>query len=151
MQTITPFLWYNDNAEEATNFYISVFKNSRILSTMPGPNGTVMGISFILNGQEFQALNGGPQFKFTEAISLFVRAETQPEIDELWDKLSEGGEKSRCGWLKDKFGLSWQIVPPLLGQLLSDKDRDKSQRVMMAMLKMDKINIQSLKDAWEQI
>ena len=151
MQTITPFLWYNDNAEEATNFYISVFKNSRILSTMPGPNGTVMGISFILNGQEFQALNGGPQFKFTEAISLFVSAETQPEIDELWDKLSEGGEKSRCGWLKDKFGLSWQIVPPLLGQLLSDKDRDKSQRVMMAMLKMDKINIQSLKDAWEQI
>ena len=151
MQTITPFLWYNDNAEEAANFYISVFKNSRILSTMPGPNGTVMGISFILNGQEFQALNGGPQFKFTEAISLFVSAETQPEIDELWDKLSEGGEKSRCGWLKDKFGLSWQIVPPLLGQLLSDKDRDKSQRVMMAMLKMDKINIQSLKDAWEQI
>ena len=151
MQTITPFLWYNDNAEEAANFYISVFKNSRILSTMPGPNGTVMGISFILNGQEFQALNGGPQFKFTEAISLFVRAETQPEIDELWEKLSEGGEKSRCGWLKDKFGLSWQIVPPLLGQLLSDKDRDKSQRVMMAMLKMDKINIQSLKDAWEQI
>ena len=118
---------------------------------MPGPNGAVMGVSFILDGQEFQALNGGPQFKFTEAISLFVRAETQPEIDELWEKLSEGGEKSRCGWLKDKFGLSWQIVPPLLGQLLSDKDRDKSQRVMMAMLKMDKINIQSLKDAWEQI
>ena len=151
MQTITPFLWYNDNAEEAANFYISVFKNSRIVSTMPGPNGAVMGVSFILDGQEFQALNGGPQFKFTEAISLFVRAETQPEIDELWEKLSEGGEKSRCGWLKDKFGLSWQIVPPLLGQLLSDKDRDKSQRVMMAMLKMDKINIQSLKDAWEQI
>jgi predicted 3-demethylubiquinone-9 3-methyltransferase (glyoxalase superfamily) len=147
MQKITPFLWYNDNAEEAANFYISVFKDSRIISIIAGPNGTVMGISFILEGQEFQALNGGPQFKFTEAISLFVKAETQPEIDELWEKLSAGGEKSRCGWLKDKFGLSWQIVPPILGKLLADKDREKSQRVMKAMLKMDKIDIQSLKDA----
>jgi predicted 3-demethylubiquinone-9 3-methyltransferase (glyoxalase superfamily) len=147
MQKITPFLWYNDNAEEAANFYISVFKDSRIISIIAGPNGTVMGISFILEGQEFQALNGGPQFKFTEAISLFVKAETQPEIDELWEKLSAGGEKSRCGWLKDKFGLSWQIVPPILGKLLADKDREKSQRVMKAMLKMDKIDIQSLKNA----
>jgi predicted 3-demethylubiquinone-9 3-methyltransferase (glyoxalase superfamily) len=147
MQKITPFLWYNDNAEEAANFYISVFKDSRIISIIAGPNGTVMGISFILEGQEFQALNGGPQFKFTEAISLFVKAETQPEIDELWEKLSAGGEKSRCGWLKDKFGLSWQIVPPILGKLLADNDREKSQRVMKAMLKMDKIDIQSLKDA----
>jgi len=147
MQKITPFLWFNNNAEEAVNFYISIFKNSRIVSTIPGPNGTVMGISFILDGQEFQALNGGPKFKFTEAISLFVRAETQPEIDELWEKLSAGGQKSRCGWLKDKFGLSWQIVPPILGQLLSGKDRDKSQRAMMAMLKMDKIDIQALQDA----
>jgi len=147
MQKITPFLWFNNNAEEAVNFYISIFKNSRIVSTIPGPNGTVMGISFILDGQEFQALNGGPKFKFTEAISLFVRAETQPEIGELWEKLSAGGQKSRCGWLKDKFGLSWQIVPPILGQLLSGKDRDKSQRAMMAMLKMDKIDIQALQDA----
>ena len=150
MQKITPFLWYNDKAEEAAKFYVSIFKASKIISTMPGPNGTVMGVSFILDGQEFQALNGGPMFKFTEAISLFVRAETQPEIDELWDKLSEGGEKSRCGWLKDKFGLSWQIVPPLLGQLLGEKDPAKSQRVMMAMMKMDKIVIQALKDAYEQ-
>jgi len=150
MQKITPFLWFNNNAQEAVYYYISIFKNSRIVSTMPGPDGTVMGISFILDGQEFQALNGGPQFKFTEAISLFVRAETQPEIDELWEKLSAGGEKSMCGWLKDKFGLSWQIVPPILGQLLSGKDRDKSQRVMTAMLKMDNINIQALLDAWNQ-
>ena len=150
MQKITPFLWYDDKAEEAAKFYVSIFRDSKIVSTMPGPNGTVMGVSFILDGQEFQALNGGPMFKFTEAISLFVRAETQPEIDELWDKLSEGGEKSRCGWLKDKFGLSWQIVPPLLGQLLGDKDPAKSQRVMMAMMKMDKIVIQALKDAYEQ-
>ena len=150
MQKITPFLWYDDKAEEAAKFYVSIFRDSKIVSTMPGPNGTVMGVSFILDGQEFQALNGGPMFKFTEAISLFVRAETQPEIDELWDKLSEGGEKSRCGWLKDKFGLSWQIVPPLLGQLLGDKDPSKSQRVMMAMMKMDKIVIQALKDAYEQ-
>jgi predicted 3-demethylubiquinone-9 3-methyltransferase (glyoxalase superfamily) len=117
---------------------------------MPGPNGTVMGVSFVLDGQEFQALNGGPPFKFTEAISLFVRAETQPEIDELWEKLSEGGEKSRCGWLKDKYGLSWQVIPPILGKLLGDEDREKSQRVMMAMLKMDKINIQALQDASDQ-
>jgi predicted 3-demethylubiquinone-9 3-methyltransferase (glyoxalase superfamily) len=150
MQKITPFLWYNDNAEEAAKFYVSIFKDSKIVSTIPGSNGTVIGITFILEGQEFQALNGGPMFKFTEAISFFVKAETQPEIDELWEKLSAGGEKSRCGWLKDKFGLSWQIVPPVLGKLLSDKDPAKSQRVMMAMLKMDKIVIQALKDAYEQ-
>jgi len=150
MKKITPFLWYNNNAGEAAEYYVSIFKNSKIVSTMPGPNGTVMGVSFVLDGQEFQALNGGPMFKFTEAISFFVKAETQPEIDELWEKLSEGGEKSRCGWLKDKYGLSWQIVPPLLGQLLSDKDSAKSQRVMAAMLKMSKIDIQALKDAYEQ-
>jgi len=151
MQKITPFLWFNDNAQEAVNFYISIFKNSKIVSTMPGPNGTVMGITFILDGQEFQALNGGPHFKFTEAISLFVRAETQAEIDDLWERLSAGGEKSRCGWLKDKFDLSWQIVPPLLGKLLSDKDPVRSKRVMMAMMKMDKIEIQTLKDAYENV
>jgi predicted 3-demethylubiquinone-9 3-methyltransferase (glyoxalase superfamily) len=150
MQKITPFLWYNNNAEEAAVYYTSIFKNSKITSKMPGPNGTVMGVTFFLEGQEFQALNGGPLFKFTEAISLFVKAESQPEIDELWEKLSEGGEKSRCGWLKDKFGLSWQIVPPMLGKLLGDKDSAKSQRVMKAMLAMDKIDIQALKDAYEQ-
>lgn len=150
MQKITPFLWFNDNAEEAAKYYVSIFKNSKIVSTMPGPNGTIMGVSFVLDGQEFQALNGGPMFKFTEVISFFVKAETQPEIDELWEKLSAGGEKSRCGWLKDKYGLSWQIVPPLLGQLLSDKDTAKSQCVMKAMLKMDKIDIQALKDAYDQ-
>lgn len=150
MQKITPFLWFNDNAEEAANFYISVFRNSSIISTMPGPGGKVMGVSFILDGQEFQALNGGTKFRFTEAISLFVRAETQAEIDTLWERLSEGGEKSRCGWLKDKYGLSWQVVPPLLGQLLSDQDAVKAQRVMTAMLKMDKIVIQELLDAYHQ-
>ena len=151
MQKITPFLWFNDNAQEAVDFYISIFKNSKIVSTTPGPNGTVMGITFILDEQEFQALNGGPHFKFTEAISLFVSVETQPEIDDLWERLSAGGEKSRCGWLKDKFGLSWQIVPPILGKLLSDKDPVKAQRVMMAMMKMDKIEIQTLKDAYENV
>jgi predicted 3-demethylubiquinone-9 3-methyltransferase (glyoxalase superfamily) len=150
MQKITPFLWFNNNAEEAATFYVSIFKNSRIVNKMPGPNGIVMGISFVLDGQEFQAINGGPKFTFTEAISMFIKAETQEEIDELWEKLSEGGEKSRCGWLKDKYGLSWQVVPPILGQLLSDKDPVKANRVMMAMLKMEKINIQALKQAYDQ-
>jgi predicted 3-demethylubiquinone-9 3-methyltransferase (glyoxalase superfamily) len=150
MQKITPFLWFNNNAEEAATFYVSIFKNSRIVNKMPGPNGIVMGISFVLDGQEFQAINGGPKFTFTEAISMFIKAETQEEIDELWEKLSEGGEKSRCGWLKDKYGLSWQVVPPILGQLLSDKDPVKANRVMMAMLKMEKINIHALKQAYDQ-
>jgi len=150
MQKITPFLWFNDNAMEAAKFYTSIFKNSKIISTIPGPNETVMGVSFILDGQEFQALNGGPQFKFTEAISFFISAETQPEIDELWNKLTEGGEPSRCGWLKDKYGLSWQVVPPMLGKLLADKDPAKAQRVMTAMLKMNKIIIQDLLNTYDQ-
>lgn len=150
MQKITPFLWFNNQAEEAANYYVSIFNNSKITNLMPGPHGTVMGVSFVLDGQEFQALNGGPQFKFTEAISLFITAETQPEIDELWEKLSAGGEKSRCGWLKDKYGLSWQVVPSLLGKMLRDKDPAKAQRVMTAMLKMDKINMQALKEAYDQ-
>lgn len=150
MQKITPFLWFNDNAEEAANFYTSIFKNSKVTSTMPGPGGTVMGVSFILDGQEFQALNGGPMFKFTEAISMFVRCETQEEIDFFWNKLTvDGGQESRCGWLKDKFGLSWQIVPPVLGQLLSDKDGAKAGRAMQAMLKMNKIIIADLLNAAE--
>jgi predicted 3-demethylubiquinone-9 3-methyltransferase (glyoxalase superfamily) len=150
MQKITPFLWFNDNAEEAINFYCSIFKNSKLISTMPGPNGKIMGATFNLEGQEFQSLNGGPMYKFTEAISMFVRCETQEEIDEKWEKLSEGGEKSRCGWLKDKYGLSWQIVPPILGELLSDKNTAKANKVMQAMMKMDKIIIADLKKAYDQ-
>ena len=148
MQKITPFLWFDDNAEEAANFYTSIFKNSKIISTMPGPGGKIMGVSFILDGQEFQALNGGPMFKFTEAISMFVRCETQEEIDFFWNKLTaDGGQESRCGWLKDRFGLSWQIVPPVLGQLLSDKDGAKAGRVMQTMMKMNKIIIADLQNA----
>lgn len=156
MQKITPFLWFDGNAEEAMNFYISVFKNSKIVNVRrygeagPGLKGTVMTGTFLIDGQEFYALNGGPQFKFTEAISFFVNCETQQEVDQLWEKLSEGGEKSRCGWLKDKFGLSWQIIPAALGQLLNDPDPEKSKRVMMAMLQMDKIDIEKLKQAYEQ-
>ncbi|HEX6194113.1 MAG TPA: VOC family protein [Chitinophagaceae bacterium] len=149
MQKITTFLWYNDNAEEAANFYISVFGNGKILTKMPGPNGKVLGLTFELEGQEFQALNGGPHFKFTEAISLFVSCDTQAEIDDKWEKLSAGGEKSRCGWLKDKYGLSWQIVPPILGKYLSDKDPQKAQRVMQAMMKMGKIVIADLEKAYK--
>ena len=154
MQKITPFLWFNDQAEEAMNFYTSIFKNSKIGSVSrygeagPGPSGTVMSATFELNGQEFMALNGGPQFLFTEAISLFVSVETQAEVDELWEKLSEGGEKQRCGWLKDKFGLSWQIIPTALGELLGDPDPEKSQKVMRAMLQMDKIDIKKLRVAY---
>jgi predicted 3-demethylubiquinone-9 3-methyltransferase (glyoxalase superfamily) len=144
---ITPFLWYDGQAEEAADFYTSIFKNSKILSTMPGSGGSKMGVTFELDGQQLIALNGGPMFKFTEAVSLFVDCETQEEIDEMWEKLSAGGEKSRCGWLKDKFGLSWQVVPPILGELLSDKDREKAKRVMDAMLQMDKIDIAKLKQA----
>ena len=156
MQKITPFLWFNDNAEEAMNFYVSIFKNSKIGRVTrygdagPGPKGTVMSATFQLDGQEFFALNGGPQFKFTEAISFFVNCETQEEVDELWEKLSEGGRKNSCGWLKDKFGLSWQIIPTVLGQMLGDKDPEKSKRVMQAMLQMNKIDIRVLKQAYEQ-
>lgn len=154
-QKITPFLWFNNNAEEAVNFYISVFSGkdseAKILSKMPGPNGTVMGLSFQLFGQNFQALNGGPQYTFTEAISLYVSCDTQEEVNEYWDKIiSAGGTESQCGWLKDKYGLSWQIIPKQLGQLLGDPDREKANRVMQAMLKMSKIDINILKEAFEQ-
>ena len=156
MQRITPFLWFDDRAEEAMNYYVSIFKNSKIVSVTrygeagPGPKGTVMTATFQLDGQEFTALNGGPQFTFTEAISFVVNCETQQEVDELWEKLSEGGEKGRCGWLKDKYGLSWQIVPSALGDLFQDKDPEKSKRVMEAMLQMDKIDIKTLKQAYAQ-
>jgi predicted 3-demethylubiquinone-9 3-methyltransferase (glyoxalase superfamily) len=155
MQKITPFLWFNDNAEEAMNFYISIFKNAKVLNVArygeagPGANGTVMTATFQLDGQEFVALNGGPHFKFTEAISFVVYCETQEEVDKFWEKLSEGGEKSRCGWLKDKYGLSWQIVPTVLAELYQDKDAEKTKRVMEAMLKMDKLDIKTLKQAYE--
>jgi predicted 3-demethylubiquinone-9 3-methyltransferase (glyoxalase superfamily) len=144
MPNITPFLWFNGQAEAAAKFYTSIFKNSRIESISP------MSATFVLAGQKFMALNGGPQFKFTEAISFFVSCETQKEIDYFWEELSAGGEKSRCGWLKDKFGVSWQVVPPILGDMLNDEDAGKSQRVMQAMLKMDKLDIKKLKQAYEQ-
>ena len=156
MQKITPFLWFDSNAEEAMNLYVSVFKNSKIVRVTrygdagPGPKGTVMSATFQLEGQEFYALNGGPQYKFTPAISLFVSCETQEEVDELWDKLSAGGHRDRCGWLQDKFGLSWQIIPSVLGRMLADKDPKKSQSVMRAMLQMDKIDVRKLQQAYEQ-
>ncbi len=155
MQKITPFLWFDTQAEEAMNFYTSIFKNSKIGSVTrwgeagPGKKGEVMSATFQLEGQEFMALNGGPHFKFNEAISFFVNCETQEEVDELWEKLSEGGAKQRCGWLKDKFGLSWQIIPSALGRMLQDKDPAKSRSVMTAMLQMDKIEIETLKRAYE--
>ena len=156
MQKITPFLWFDGKAEEAANFYASIFKNSRIVSisrygeARPAPKGTVMSVTFELDGQRFMALNGGPQFTFTPAISLFVSCETQEEVDELWEKLSAGGKKSRCGWLQDKYGLSWQIIPTALGKLMGDSDPQKSSRVMKAMLQMDKIDIQRLQQAYRQ-
>ncbi len=156
MRKITPFLWFNDQAEEAVNFYTSVFKNSKIENIsrfgddVPGPKGKVMTISFQLDGQEFMALNGGPEFKFTEAISFFVDCKTQEEVDYYWEKLSEGGEKGPCGWLKDQYGLSWQIVPSILGELMNDPDPVKANRVTQAMLKMQKIDIAGLKRAYEQ-
>jgi predicted 3-demethylubiquinone-9 3-methyltransferase (glyoxalase superfamily) len=149
MQKITPFLWLDGKAEEAMQFYVSIFKNSKIVSTMPGPDGKVLTGTFELEGQRFMALNGGPQFKFTEAISLFVNCETQTEVDELWNKLTQGGAESQCGWLKDKFGLSWQIIPSALGRFLGDKDRAKAGRAMQAMLQMKKIDIAKLQQAYD--
>ena len=155
MPRITPFLWFDNNAEEAVNFYVSVFKNAKLLNVArygdagPGPKGTVMTAEFELDGLTFVALNGGPTFKFTEAISFVVNCETQEEVDYYWERLSEGGEKSRCGWLKDKFGLSWQVVPVILNKLIADRDPAKSQRVMEAMLQMDKIDIEPLQRAYE--
>jgi predicted 3-demethylubiquinone-9 3-methyltransferase (glyoxalase superfamily) len=158
MQRITPFLWFNDQAEEAADFYVSVFENSKIgyvtrygeaaAKASGRPKGSAMTVNFQLAGQRFVALNGGPHFKFTEAISFVVGCQTQREVDKFWQKLSAGGEKGRCGWLKDKYGVSWQIVPACLGQLLRHKDARKSQRVMEAILQMDKIEIKTLKKAF---
>jgi predicted 3-demethylubiquinone-9 3-methyltransferase (glyoxalase superfamily) len=156
MPKITTFLWFDNQAEEAMNFYVSIFKNSkpgritRYGDAGPGAKGTVMAVTFQLEGQEFAALIGGPLFQFTHAISLLVNCETQEEVDDLWLKLSAGGKPDRCGWLKDKFGLSWQIVLRILLELMSDKDPLKSQRAMKAMLQMDKIDIEGLKRAYAQ-
>ena len=147
MPTITPFLWFDSQAEEAMNYYLSIFKNSKVLSVNRA-DGNVLNVSFELEGQKFMALNGGPPFKFTEAISLFVNCETQEEVDELWEKLSQGGEKGRCGWLKDRFGLWWQIIPSALGKLMNDPDPRKSQAVFQALMKMNKIVIRDLERAY---
>jgi predicted 3-demethylubiquinone-9 3-methyltransferase (glyoxalase superfamily) len=156
MPTITPFLWFNDNAEEAANFYVSIFKNSKVMDISrygegsPYPAGTAMIVNFQLDGRDYMALNGGPEFKFTEAFSLFVSVKTQEEVDDLWERLSEGGEKGPCGWLKDKFGLSWQIIPTKLGELLGGPDPVKAQRAMQAMLQMGKIDSVALQRAYDQ-
>jgi len=160
MQKIAPFLWFDDKAEEAAKFYVSIFKNSRIGSisrygdsgakASGRPKGTIMTVAFQLDGQEFVALNGGPHFKFTEAISLVVNCETQQEVDELWDKLSEGGAKNPCGWLKDKYGLSWQIVPTVLIKMMQDKDAEGANRVMQAILQMAKLDIKLLEQAYNR-
>ncbi|TMQ64269.1 MAG: VOC family protein [Candidatus Eisenbacteria bacterium] len=156
MTKITPFLWFDTQAEEAARFYISIFKNSRIVNMThygdagPGPRGSVMTVDFELDGQPFIALNGGPHFQFTEAISLSVDCKTQREIDEFWSKLSAGGEQGQCGWLKDKYGLSWQVNPTILGEMLNDPDSERSTSVMKAMLKMKKLDITALKEAYDR-
>ncbi len=153
MKKITPFLWFNDKAEEAAKFYVSIFKNSKVVTVTrygdagPGPKGSVMTAAFRLEGQDFVALNGGPQFTFSPAISFVINCETQKEVDYFWQKLSEGGKTNQCGWLDDKHGLSWQVVPTILSKLLADKDPAKSQRVMRAMLQMEKLDIKRLKQA----
>ena len=154
-QKITPFLWFDGDAEEAVNLYVSIFENSEIGDITrygkegPGPEGSVMTVEFRLRGQDFVALNGGPEFRFTEAVSFLVNCETQEEIDRFWKKLSEGGEEGPCGWLKDRYGLSWQIAPSVLGEMLQDKDPEKAGRVMQAMLQMGKIDIATLRRAYE--
>jgi predicted 3-demethylubiquinone-9 3-methyltransferase (glyoxalase superfamily) len=156
MQKITPFLWFDGQAEEAANFYVSVFKNSKIVSATrygeagPGPKASIMTVEFELEGQRFVGLNGGPNFKFTEAISFVVNCTSQEEVDHFWAKLSEGGQEVQCGWLKDKYGLSWQVVPTILVELMQNKDPVKSQRVMQAMLQMKKIDIAALKQAADE-
>ncbi|HEX2981014.1 MAG TPA: VOC family protein [Anaerolineaceae bacterium] len=156
MHKITPFLWFDDQAEEAAHFYTSIFKNSKINTlnrfndAVPGPKGKTMSVTFELDGQEFMALNGGPGHPFTDAISLFVNCASQAEIDDLWSRLSAGGEEGPCGWLKDKYGLSWQIVPAQLVELMSDPDSEKARRVTQAMLQMKKIDIAALERAYQQ-
>jgi predicted 3-demethylubiquinone-9 3-methyltransferase (glyoxalase superfamily) len=156
MRGITPFLWFESTAEEAARFYVSVFPNSKITQTTrygeegPGPKGTVMTVAFQLDGQEFVALNGGPQFSFTQAISFVVNCETQAEVDAFWEKLSQGGKTNQCGWLQDRYGLPWQVVPNAMGRLLGDKDPQRSRRVMQAMLKMTKLDLAELERAYAE-
>lgn len=150
MKKITPFLWFDSQAEEAMHFYVSVFKHSKVLGITPGPNGRAMSVNFELEGQGFIGLNAGPQFKFNEAISFLVDCQSQAEVDALWEELTaDGGEESMCGWLKDKYGLSWQIIPSALGEMLADPDPEKAGRVMQAMLQMRKIDIAALKQAYD--
>jgi predicted 3-demethylubiquinone-9 3-methyltransferase (glyoxalase superfamily) len=155
MQKIVPFLWFDGQADEAVNFYTSIFKNATITSVTrygdagPGPKGSIMSATFELDGQEFYALNGGPMFKFSPAISFFVKCESQEEVDYYWSKLAAGGQTNQCGWLQDKFGVSWQVVPTLLGKLLGDKDAAKANRVMQAMLKMTKLDVAGLQRAYD--
>ncbi|MGZ4120123.1 MAG: VOC family protein [Actinomycetota bacterium] len=155
MQKITPFLWFDDQAEEAANYYVSIFKDSKVVNVsyygdaMPEMQGKVLTVAFELAGQAFTALNGGPAFAFTEAISFYVDCESQAEVDELWEKLSDGGSEGQCGWLKDKYGLSWQIVPKALIEMMNDPDPARAQRVTKAMLQMSKIDIEGLKRAYE--
>lgn len=157
IQKITPFLWFDNQAEEAMNFYVSIFNDSKVLSISrygegaPVPAGTVMTASFLIEGQQFTALNGGPLFSFTEAISFVINCQTQGEVDHYWNKLTEGGEEVQCGWLKDKFGVSWQVVPETLGRLLNNPDPIKAQRVMQAMLAMKKIDISQLQEAADRV
>jgi predicted 3-demethylubiquinone-9 3-methyltransferase (glyoxalase superfamily) len=147
MNKMTPFLWYDGNVAEAMEFYRSVFPGSKVLNTRPGPDGSLMGATFELDGQRFIAFNGGPNLKLTPAVSMYINCETQAEVDELWAKLTEGGAESKCGWLVDRFGLSWQIIPSILPELLGDPDREKAGRAMQAMLTMRKIDIAALKQA----
>lgn len=150
MQKISPFLWFDHEAEEAATFYTKVFKNSKVLSTMPGPDGDVMGVVFELDGVQFMGLNAGPQFKFNEAVSFYVNCKDQEEVDYFWEKLTaDGGEENPCGWLKDKFGLSWQIIPEDLQKYIGGPDSEKAGRALQAMLQMHKIDIQKLADAYE--
>lgn len=160
MQKITPCLWFDDKAEEAVHFYVSIFKNSKVgnvthygeegAKVSGRPKGSVMTVTFQLDGQEFMALNGGPHFTFTEAVSFIINCTSQEEVDELWEKLSEGGEKGQCGWLKDKYGLSWQIVPSVLSEMMQDSDPEKTNRVMGALLQMKKLDIKRLQEAYRQ-
>ena len=156
MQKISPFLWFDHQAEEAANYYVSIFNNSKITAIdyypegTPGPAGTVMTVGFVLDGMEFTALNGGPEYTFSQAISFYVNCNTQEEVDRLWGQLSQGGEMQQCGWLRDKYGVTWQIVPHILMDLLQSPDREKSNRVMQAMLKMEKIDIALLQQAYDQ-
>jgi predicted 3-demethylubiquinone-9 3-methyltransferase (glyoxalase superfamily) len=155
VQKVTPFLWFDGKAAEAANFYVSIFKNSKILSSMrtgeggPSRDGAIMSVNFEIDGREFIAFNGGPHFQFSPAISLFVRCETQGEVDELWEKLGDGGKPQQCGWLQDKYGVSWQIIPAILGELLRSKDAEKTKRAMNAMMNMEKLDIEGLKKAYD--